>query len=99
MRIFPVSFIIGTLASGLAAAGIFRRGATTETRGPLPQSFFKSPRFRRIAQPDAAPAASLDPQLTGKTGREPDKPLSPLYGLAANNPHVIAITLFTRKAR
>jgi hypothetical protein len=61
----------------------------------LPLRLFRN--LRRGASPMTASNSS--PEFAEATARELQNPQSSLRNLAANNPHVIAASLFTRKSR
>ena len=64
-------------------------------RGFWPRSQMKSSRRGKAAKP----AATADMQSGEATPGEMEKTISPILDLAANNPHVIAVSLFSRKPR
>jgi len=84
-----------TVALALATAA----ASIAEANGPLFRRRFKNPRLRRTIPLSADPAACVDSQLNDEKGWEFDIQQSPLYDLAANNPHVIAASLFSRRHR
>jgi hypothetical protein len=84
------SIIAETLVLGFTAA---------EARESLLRRCFKNVRSHGNALPKAEAEAAVDSQLIDGTGWKPDAYRSPLYDLAASNPHVLAVTLFSRKSR
>ena len=89
------------IAAGTAVLGFASAAAdsTSEANGSFFRRCFKTPRLRGTSRRNADPATSVDSQLIDEKDCEPDKHQSPLYALAANNPHVIAASLFSRKYR
>ena len=73
--------------------------SAAEARESLLRRCFKNVRFHGNARPKAEPVAEVDSQLIDETGWKPDAYRSPLYDLAASNPHVLAVSLFSRKSR
>lgn len=84
------SIIAETVVLGFTAA---------EARESLLRRCFKNVRFHGNVRPKAEPVAEVDSQLIDETGWKPDAYRSPLYDLAASNPHVLAVSLFSRKSR
>jgi hypothetical protein len=84
------SIIAETVVFGWSAA---------EAKESLLRRCFRNVRFHRNTQSRAEPVAEVDSQLIDETGWKPDAYRSPLYDLAASNPHVLAATLFSRKSR
>jgi hypothetical protein len=84
------SIIAETVVLGFTAA---------EARESLLRRCFKNVRFHGNTQPKAEPEAEVDSQLIDETGWKPDAYHPPLYDLAASHPHVLAVTLFSRKSR
>lgn len=64
-------------------------------RGFWPRSQMKNSRRSEAAKP----AATADLQSGEATPGEMDKTILPILDLAANNPHVIAVSLFSKKPR
>jgi hypothetical protein len=93
------------VAAGTAALGLISTApastltSTAEAKGSLLQLFFNYLRLRKTARLKTDPAVSVDSQLIDEKGWEYEKQQSPLYDLAANNSHVIAASLFSRKYR
>ena len=84
------SIIAETVVLGWSAA---------EAKDSLLRRCFRNVPFHGNVRPKAEPVAEVDSQLIDETGWEPVAYRSPLYDLAASNPHVLAITLFSRKSR
>lgn len=84
------SIIAETVVLGFTAA---------EARDSLLRRCFKSVRFHGNAPAKVEPVAEVDSQLIDETGWKPDAYHSPLYDLAASNPHLLAVSLFSRKSR
>jgi hypothetical protein len=90
----------GTAAFDLVtAAPASTTTSTANARGSLLQRGFNYLRLRKASRLRTDPTVSVDSQLTSEKGWESDKNQSPLYDLAASNPHVIAASLFSRKFR
>jgi hypothetical protein len=73
--------------------------AAEEANGSWLQRCFNCPWLRRIAGLKTIPAVNADSQLLGAEERKSSRHQSALYGLAASNPHVIAISVFSSKFR
>jgi hypothetical protein len=73
--------------------------SSAEAKESLLGRCFKNMPFHRNTQSKAEPVAEVDSQLIGETGWKPDAYRSPLYDLAASNPHVLTVTLFSKKSR
>jgi hypothetical protein len=71
--------------------------STAEARESLLRRCFKTVPFHGNTKPKAEP--EVDSQLIDETEWKPDAYRSPLYDLAASNPHVLAVSLFSRKSR
>ena len=84
------SIIAETVVLGFTAA---------EARDSLLRRCFKSVRFHGNARPKAEPEAEVDSELIDEAPWKPAAYRSPLYDLAANHPHILAATLFSRKSR
>ena len=73
--------------------------STGETKGSFFQRCFNYLHLRKTARLKADALVCADSQLTEESAWEPKKHRSPLYDLAASNPHIIAVSLFSRKYR
>lgn len=61
--------------------------------------YFNCLRLRKAAQLKTEAPVLVDSPVADEKGWKQDSHHSPLYDLAASNPHVIAATLFTRRVR
>jgi hypothetical protein len=89
------------LAAETAALGSATATAdsTSKANRSIFRRYFKNLHFRTTSRQNAGPATSVDSQLINEKDWKPDKHQSALYDLTASNPHVIAISLFSRKHR
>ena len=89
------------IATGMAALGsaIMPTARTAGTDRSFLQRCFKNLHHPRASRLNTDPAAGVDSQLVDEKGWQSDKQQSALYDLAANNPYVIAASLFSRKHR
>ena len=89
------------IATGMAALGsaTMPTARTAGANSSFIQRWFKNLHLLRVSRLNADPAAGIDSQLVDEKGWKSDRPQSPIYDLAAFNPHVIAASLFSRKRR
>ncbi|MGB8982829.1 MAG: hypothetical protein WCC12_13215 [Anaerolineales bacterium] len=87
------------IATGMAALGsaIMPTARTAGVDRSFLQRCFKYLHHPRASRLNADPAAGVDSQLVDEKDWQSDKQQSPLYDLAANNPYVVAASLFSRK--
>ena len=72
--------------------------STAEAKGSLFRHYFKCLSSRRTAQRKTLRTDSPDSPAIDEMRWGPGKQQSPLYDLAASNPHVIAASLFSKGA-
>ena len=89
------------IAAGMAALGsaIMPTARTAGVNRSFIQRCIKNLHHLRASRLNADPAAGADSQLVDEKGWKSDRRQSPLYDLAANNPYVIAASLFSKKHR
>lgn len=89
------------IATGMAALGsvIMPTARTAGVNRSFIQRCIKNLHHLRASRLNADPAAGADSQLVDEKGWKSDRRQSPLYDLAANNPYVIAASLFSKKHR
>ena len=89
------------IATGMAALGsvIMPTARTAGANRSFIQRCFKNLHLLRASRLNADPAAEVASQLVDEKAWKSDRQQSPLYDLAANNPYVIAASLFSRKHR
>jgi hypothetical protein len=89
------------IATGMAAlaSATMPTGRSAEVSRSFIRRCFKKLHLLRASRLNADPAAGVDSQLVDENSWKSDRQQSPLYDLAANNPYLIAASLFSRKHR
>lgn len=76
-----------------------RAVSSADVEETLLQHFLKAWRSQRVTHLKPVPGTQIEPQIIEETNGEPATHQASPYGLASNNPHIIAATLFSRKRR